>query len=549
MTPVLERDVSVPVAGGIALRANVYRPPGTARSPAIVSATPYGKDKTPDRIATLAMKLFGVSFGRIEASRLTSFEAPDPVFWTGNGYAVVQADVRGMHRSPGNAGFLTDADANDYFDLIEWVASQPWCSGSVGLCGVSYLAMSQWRVAPLRPPHLKAIVPWEGVTDMYRELAFQGGIPETGFVRVWSFRMRMGHNRRYPMAEDFQAERRLHPFDDAYWAGKRPQLEAIEVPALVGGSWSDQGLHTRGSFEGFSRIGSAHKWLFTHGRRKWETFYSEEARATQLRFLDHFLKNADNGWERTPRVRLEVRRSLDRYDVRHEAEWPPANQRYRALYLDAHSGALSPTGVADRAVAQYEATARKGNDRASFTFQFSEPLELTGEMSLKLWVSTSEGDDMDLFVLLRKLDGAGREVHFYGYNGFDRDSVAKGWLRVSHRALDLARSRPSRPWRAHRERLRLIPGQIVPVEIEILPSSTAFEAGSKLQLDVLGHDPARYPAFSHSGLVNRGRHTLHTGGEFDAHLLIPVIEAAVPAQLGGSAPRAPPLAARNNFRF
>jgi hypothetical protein len=83
-------------------------------------------------------------------------------------------------------------------------------------------------------------------------------------------------------------------------------------------------------------------------------------------------------------------------------------------------------------------------------------------MSLKLWVSTSEGDDMDLFVLLRMLDGADREVHFYGYNGFERDSVAKGWLRVSHRALDPARSRPSRPWLTHRERQPLTPGQVVP---------------------------------------------------------------------------------------
>ena len=77
---------------------------------------------------------------------------------------------------------LRPLDAQDYYDLIEWAASQPWCAGRVGLMGVSYLAMSQWHVAALKPPHLRAIVPWEGVTDLYRELAFHGGIPETKFV-------------------------------------------------------------------------------------------------------------------------------------------------------------------------------------------------------------------------------------------------------------------------------------------------------------------------------------------------------------------------------
>ncbi len=529
---ILTRNVAVPV-DGLALYANVFRPSSVDRVPAIVSATPYGKDKMPDRFMTMAMKLAGVRFGQIRASRFTGFEAPDPAFWTGQGYAVVQADVRGMHRSPGHAGVLTDEDARDYYDLIEWTGTRPWCSGAVGLCGVSYLAMSQWRVAPLRPPHLRAIVPWEGVTDLYREFAFQGGIPETGFVPTWwRFRMKRGHNWRYRLGEDFLAERNLHPFDDAYWAAKRPVLEQIICPALVCGSWSDQGLHTRGSFEGFSRIGSSQKWLFTHGRRKWETFYSDEARATQLRFFDHFLKDATNGWEQTPRVRLEVRRSLDQFEVRHEAQWPPSNQAYRVLYLDARRGALSPQVVEETGSIGYTATALSGNDRASFTLKFPEAIELTGEMSLKLWVSSSEGDDMDLFVLLRKLDGGGREVHFYGYNGFEKDSVAKGWLRVSHRATDPARSRPSRPWLTHRERQALTPGQIVAVHIEILPSSTIFEADSQLQLDVLGHDPARYPAFKHGASVNRGRHFLHTGGPFDAHLLIPVIERAEIASQG-----------------
>ena len=95
-----------------------------------MSVTPYGKDKLPDRLATFFMRLSGVKFGKLNCSRLTGFESPDPVYWVQQGYAVLQADVRGMHKSEGHAGVLRPQDAEDYYDLIEWAASQPWCYGA-----------------------------------------------------------------------------------------------------------------------------------------------------------------------------------------------------------------------------------------------------------------------------------------------------------------------------------------------------------------------------------------------------------------------------------
>jgi predicted acyl esterase len=117
----------------------------------------------------------------------------------------------------------------------------------------------------------------------------------------------------------------------------------------------------------------------------------------------------------------------------------------------------------------------------------------------------------------------GNEVYFYGYNGFDRDGVAKGWLRVSHRALDRERSRPGRPWHTHAQRQPVKPGDVVPVEIEVLASSTYFEAGASLRLDVLGHDAARYPAFKHGRSVNRGEHAIYAGGHYPSALLTPFV--------------------------
>ena len=139
-------------------------------------------------------------------------------------------------------------------------------------------------------------------------------------------------------------------------------------------------------------------------------------------------------------------------------------------------------------------------------------------MRLKLWVSTLDAEDFDLFVTLHK---AAHEVYFSGYNCCARDCVAKGWLRASHRELDPALSTPLRPWHTHRAVEPIARGQIVAVEIEILPSSTLFEAGTTLRLDIQGHDAARYPSFSHKRTVNRGQHRIHCGGEFDSQLVVP----------------------------
>ncbi len=107
---------------------------------------------------------------RIRFSSLTGWEAPDPAWWTEHGYAVVSCDVRGAGTSEGRVRFFSDQEGEDVYDLIEWAARQEWSTGTVGLLGVSYLAISQWKAAALGPPSLKAICPWEGFTDAYRDM-------------------------------------------------------------------------------------------------------------------------------------------------------------------------------------------------------------------------------------------------------------------------------------------------------------------------------------------------------------------------------------------
>ena len=172
--------------------------------------------------------------------------------------------------------------------------------------------------------------------------------------------------------------------------------------------------------------------------------------------------------------------------------------------------------------------------RAVFTHKFEADTELSGYIKLKLWVSTDSGDDMDLFVGLRKLDRRGREVHFPDFNHIEHGLVARGWLRVSHRELDPERSTPYQPWLKHRRALKIEPGEIVPVEIEIWPSSTLFRAGETLKLEVQGGSfaytrsnplPLKHGRIctEHNETINAGRHTIHCGAEFDSHLLVPVV--------------------------
>ena len=104
-------------------------------------------------------------------------------------------------------------------------------------------------------------------------------------------------------------QQRRHPLRDEWWRGLVPALQNITVPALICGSFSDNNLHSRGSFRGWERIASADRFLYTHRGGKWATFYAPEARAAQLRFFDRYLRGHDV--PPPPRVRLEVRESRD----------------------------------------------------------------------------------------------------------------------------------------------------------------------------------------------------------------------------------------------
>jgi predicted acyl esterase len=208
------------------------------------------------------------------------------------------------------------------------------------MTGVSYLAITQWTGAATRPPHLAAINPWEGFTDPYPDFSYSGGVRENGFMVVWSAWQKFMR----PRSGSFRGQQKRHPLRDSWWAARSPDLEKIDVPALVCGSFSDHSLHSRGSFEGFRRIGSVHKWLYTHRAPKWSTYYGKPALDAQTTFFDHFLRGDDTGILEQAPVRVEVRESLSRIAaVRTADRWPPAQARPLTLHLNAADRLLSAT--------------------------------------------------------------------------------------------------------------------------------------------------------------------------------------------------------------
>jgi predicted acyl esterase len=522
-----ELDVKVPMRDGVKLSVNVYRPASPGVYPVILTATRYSKNSFGPGHYEGWAKSSGFEIGRMSISDATPFEAPDPGFWVPRGYVVVHADVRGAYDSEGNIGPITPQDAQDYAELIEWAGTQWWSSGKVGLSGVSYLAFSQWPAAALRPPHLAAMIPWEGVSDHYRDNAFHGGIPETNFrLNAYTHGLEETRHPGFGLTENYALMLQQHPLFDSYWWQKAANLELIDVPALVCATWSAQGNHSRGSFEGFKRISSKNKWMVAHGRVEWPTYYDPSSTALQQLFFDHFLKGIDNGMETVPRVQYDVRKTRDEYEVRTASAWPIPGTKYTKLYLDASDHSLRLEPVKAAAQTSYRADPPKANespDHTDFSYTFPRDTMLVGNMALRLWVTAEQADDLDLFVGIRKLDADGEEVHFVGFGGNPNDIVTRGWLRVSAREKDMERSTAWQPYLTHTRVQKVAPGQIVPVDIEILPSGTLFEKGATLRLTIQGSDVVPNPVLRHDASVNKGQHTLHTGGEYDANLLIPVV--------------------------
>jgi uncharacterized protein len=567
----IDWDMPIAMDDGVILRADVFRLAGGGAYPVILSYGPYAKGLSFQegykgnwaRLTKAAPEVLQGS-----SNKYQNWELVDPEKWVPDGYACVRIDSRGAGRSPGFLDVWSAREAQDLYRCIEWAGTQSWSSGKVGINGISYYAMNQWQVGALKPPHLAAMCIWEGSSDYYRELCRHGGIL-CDFLNSWHPRQvasvqhgagtrgaksvvtdelvagpeTLSKDELASNCADTPGEAKRRRMHDNYYAARTAQFEEIEAPLLSAGNWGGMGLHTRGNFEGYLRAGSKQKWLEVHGDTHFTHFYSRYGEALQKRFFGHFLKGEDTGWNKQPRISLNVRHPGEKFEFRAENEWPLARTKWTKYFLHPDGLALATVTPTATTALKYETT---GEGLTFSTPPLAKSLEITGPLAAKLWIS-SETTDADLFLVFRVFDPAGKEVTFIGSND-PRVPVGLGWLRASHRKLDPKLSLLHRPWHTHDEDWPLKPGEAVEVDVEIWPTSIVVPPGYRLALTVSGKDyevdgtdialpNAPYPMkgvgpFLHidkddrPAAVFNTRNTLHFAPDKQPNLLLPVIPAA-----------------------
>ncbi|MBI3373716.1 MAG: CocE/NonD family hydrolase [Betaproteobacteria bacterium] len=538
----VQRGVQITARDGTRLACDVYLPDAAGRFPALLSYSHYGKD---------LQRFTGKRSPLNPLIGNGGQEAGDSEYFVSRGYAHVIADARGSGDSEGEYCYQGPKEQQDGYDIIEWMAAQPWCDGNCGMFGMSYFAVMQYMVAAQQPPHLKAIVPYEALTDRYRQSVYHGGILNEGFWHQWWGHVSVDGMRplsydtlseeeiarrvallmdspevrhspylhiqlKYPRKNPLLFDWLLQPFDGPFYWERSPyrMFDRIKIPTFLATRWTSWAVHLAGAFEAYARIDAPKKLLImeTESRlgplRPWA-----DHQDLILRWYDHWLKGKDTGFMDEPPIRLLIK---GKNEYRDEFEWPLARTRWTKMFL-------GPNAMLSASQPRQEGTASFSNDPdlppnqhapgVSFTSApFYTATEVTGPVALYLNASLDQ-PDATWIVTVRDVAPDGTS-----------HTVTKGWLRASQRELDAEKSRPYQPYQKHERRETLEPGRSYAYAIEIRETSNVFLPGHRIALDVKGQDTtAEDPIWVHTCNAIATGHTVQFGGKFDSYLLLPVI--------------------------
>jgi uncharacterized protein len=530
-TPVLMRD-------GTRLLADIHRPEADGRFPALIAASPYPRQ----------LQDLGAPASFIEAG------VSD--FWVPRGYAHVIANLRGTVGSDGTYTFFDEQERKDLFDLVEWVAAQPWCDGNVGMIGISYFAMTQMEAATQRPPHLKALFPFNVTIDV-RDAAYHNGLLNESFIYPWlralgvlsahgdrfyrnglfrllrRFLVIPAIHRRFNKTDAVQANRGLqlvsrfrhdaHPWDalldaittehptrDSWWDDRdlTGLLANVDIPVYLGGEWSNVPLHLTGLFKAWEALaGNPQVRMSMLGEYSlpwpWESMHIEA-----LAWFDHWLKGRDTGTLDGPAIRYFLP-GADQW--RTADSWPPP-ATHSALALNADGSLTADERPGERRYATDGADAMPGH--LTWT---SEPLptdtDMVGQPELRL-TATSTASGTAWILLLQDVDPEGNAT-----------DITEGWLRVGMRHTDEGTSDTSRAALPVQAGESIPPGQPVDYRIPLVTNARRFQRGHRIRL-ILTSDDTRedfrpMALFSHAALGIAGINTVHSS----SRLLLPILDS------------------------
>lgn len=461
------------------------------------------------------------------------------------GLALLLVDVRGTGASDGAHCLLCDRERTDAHKVIEWIASQPWSNGKVGMGGVSYSAILALMAADRAPEALKAIVPIFATSDLYREMVWHNGLFLSSFVGPWSA-FQTGTSLSGVTAETNMAQRsastnpfesRLHEWNDDWFRDRSvyPRHDRIRVPTLLVDGWYDG--FSRGALDNFNGIASDQKWLlmgpWNHsGNSALDAAppyppdgFSRRMNDTILTFLDEFLRGTQHRWRNSPRVQYF---DLATHKWAGTSTWPPTGTTVETMHLGRGTthldgtirakapkgdGAKASTYVYDPSIGVADTFSKWGSvaftphtqpeqrlDQVrSLTYStevLTEPLRLAGPMELQFSASTT-ATDMAFIVKVSDVAPDGKPT-----------VVTSGYVRATHRTWDPARSEPGAPFLPNTEPAEVKQGARHKYRIDIWPTATTIQPGHRLRIEIASSDVP-----SHEPLPYAGVNTIfHNGG-------------------------------------
>jgi len=534
---------------GLRLSANVFRPAGAARLPAILVRTPYGK-----------------------GSVLT----PNYRAFVESGYAVVIQDVRGRYDSEGRFEPLRQEPA-DTDDTLNWIARQSWSNGRIGMMGGSYLGIVQWRAALLGNPHLKAIFPVVSGCDDYTDRFYStGGALKLG-QRLWwiaanlrapgfapadfskyilHLPLRSADRAATGQSIEFFRDALDHPAYDSFWqaVSTRERLDRVRVPVFSVGGWYDNFVQS--DLEAFRRMRANRRphriligpWPHNTSAGFPGVHFGPEARVPlrkfQLEWFDYWLKSPAAGREAAPAVLHPPARifvmGANRW--RDEQEWPLVRARATPFYFSSrgHANTLDGDGLLQARPPRKEAPDRfvydprhpvptaggavccnpgvfpwgpmdqraveKRPDVLVYTSRpLKQDLEVTGPVRVVLYVSTS-APDTDFTAKLADVfpDGLAR-------------NLTDGILRLRYR-------------QSLEKPLLASPGEVYAITIDAGVTSNVFLKGHRIRLEISSSNFPRFDRNPNTGGAIADARELRTATQTvyhdrprPSHLLLPVV--------------------------
>lgn len=559
-------DIMVPMRDGVRLAVDIYRPEGEGRFPALLAFAAHNK--------------FLQSPAVIEACRNQPAWAPlwcgpaeagDTKFFTTRGYAHVVGNIRGCGNSnPGDPAVEGEPDA---YDLIEWIAAQPWCDGNVGMIGISDFARRQLIAAKHQPPHLKAIFPYDPGDLSFRDMA-PGGLIHTMRFHLMKFSAENPHDVELTPEEervrkelynnsDYRMytaifnvlERKgklapwffrtlMNPYEPEDQEERETWVERINIPVYLGTGWYayTYKVHLFGAFRYWEKCtNSPFKKLLLNGpahlQRPWISFHDEV-----LRWFDYWLKGIDTGIKDEPRVKIWA---MGANQWRYSDDWPLKETTYRKLYLDSWERlrwepftSSSYDGIdAPDCFAQMPLTQTRTVQKLRYmTDPLTHDMEVTGPLSLHFWAEIDQRDTN--WIIIVKDVGPDVSVQTAREGEMERPQVpereiTRGWLKASHRAIDEQKSKPGRPFhpltRSAQE--EVVPGEINRYDVEIAPTSNVFKRDHRICVDitcldvptgVAGDSSVEYIPY-HICSSKTVVHKIYRCQQYPSHLLLPII--------------------------